>query len=93
MNTDSEQHEGVWDTAMEAKRWHPVLGLLKKTREAEGPEKHLALRDLVSFTMKNLGYDPWGSKAFLALALAVESSQTDPRWESLLRIILPERVK
>ena len=89
--SDKADMESIIDDVQEALRWKQILPLLKATREASGPAKFAAIRDAVVFGCKNVGFDLWQSKAFLAFAVMVELSAKDPRILSMLEDLLPPK--
>ena len=90
MNEEIE-YGGIWDDAQEALRWRPVLPLVKAVREAkETPEKLTAIRNVAAFVVRNLtGKYPYTSPAFVAFALVVDLTHTDPRVRAEVERLLP----
>lgn len=87
----SNDVEGLWDIALEAKRWYPMLSLLRRARETDGAEQLEALRDSVAFFMKQMGRDPWASRPFLVFAVVADLYKTDPRVAAIVDEAFPKR--
>jgi len=85
----STEYGGLWDDIREANHWRPVLPLLARVRETNGPDRAEAIRDVAAFVLRNLSIDPWGSRAFRLFSLVVDLSRTDERVAAAIDDLLP----
>ena len=72
---------GIWDDIETAKKWRPVLQLIREVEKGTMTAQRLvAVRNLVSFVIKTaFNADPYSKQSFLLFCLIVDLAQKDIR--------------
>ena len=88
--SEPEAYGGVIDDLRTAKKWAPILTLLKEFEDAQGTVDNLkAIEEIAAFCIvAGLNEKPYRNRAFLIFGKFIELIEKDPEWRAIFEDII-----
>lgn len=88
--SEPETYGGVIDDFKTAKKWAPILTLLKEFEDAQGTVDNLkAIEEIAAFCIvAGLNEKPYRNRAFLIFGKFIELIEKDPEWRAIFEDVV-----